>query len=187
MVRIKHRYLLLNILYPDPPTSQHTSQIPPPTQSTLPDIVQFHQPTPDDITPQILARAIKDQIAQLYGDYGVGVTADGLMSEFIYLLEQWKDYLLECWIVYLLELIYLLTYSLTRSLTHSLSSKLPNSHKFYSKIPFSRNLNGHNPMFENGLQARLGCAFLHDALASYFSFPEGTAMCVSRCEGFGDD
>lgn len=70
MVRVKHRYLLLNILYPEP--EQH------PRKAPLPDIVRFHHPTPDDLTPQLLARAIRDQIALLYGDYGAGVTNSGL-------------------------------------------------------------------------------------------------------------
>lgn len=110
MVRIKHRYLLLHILYPEDPPPHQSATNPPstkpksesesesnpdlinstPQQKTdlllpqaappqlLPPVVQFHQPTSDDLTPQILARIIKDQIALLYGDYGVGVTAGGL-------------------------------------------------------------------------------------------------------------
>jgi ribonuclease P/MRP protein subunit POP5 len=90
MVRIKHRYLLINILYPDhlslqpanpktnPPAGPQTGQPTPPPPPLLPLVVQFHQPTPDDLTPQVFARIIKDQIALLYGDYGVGVTAGSL-------------------------------------------------------------------------------------------------------------
>ena len=76
MVRIKHRYLLLNILYPE--SDHQTPKNQAPIRGSLPDIVQFHQPTPDDLTPQSLARAIRDQIALLYGDYGAGITNNGL-------------------------------------------------------------------------------------------------------------
>lgn len=85
MVRIKHRYLLVQILYPDPfPLSSKPSSSKPnlPSSSAaaapLPNVVRFHQPSPDDLTPQVLARAIRDQIALLYGDYGVGMTATSL-------------------------------------------------------------------------------------------------------------
>jgi len=40
--------------------------------------VQFHQPTPDALTPQLLSRAIRDEVSLLFGDYGVGVTAGSL-------------------------------------------------------------------------------------------------------------
>lgn len=73
MVRIKQRYLLVNILYPDAGEPWQVN-----AKQPLPDIVQFHQPTPDDLTPQLLVRAIREQIAFLYGDYGVGITANGL-------------------------------------------------------------------------------------------------------------
>lgn len=76
MVRIKHRYLLVNILYPEPESKSwiaHTASGKP-----LPGLVQFRRPSPDDLTPQLLARSIKDQIALLYGDYGVGLTSGSL-------------------------------------------------------------------------------------------------------------
>ncbi len=76
MVRIKHRYLLVHILYPEPESKSriaHTGSGKP-----LPDLVQFHRPSPDDLTPQLLARSIRDQIALLYGDYGVGLASGGL-------------------------------------------------------------------------------------------------------------
>lgn len=84
MVRIKHRYLLVNILYPDPPESTNNKH---PTLSKrphpIPDVVYFHKSSPDNLTPQLLARTIKDQIALLYGDYGVGVTAGSLNGEVV--------------------------------------------------------------------------------------------------------
>lgn len=74
MVRVKHRYLLINILYPEP--EQY------PRKATLPDTIQFHHPSPDDLTPQLLARAVRDQISLLYGDYGAGLTNSGLNGSF---------------------------------------------------------------------------------------------------------
>ena len=81
MVRIKHRYLLVNILYPEPP-AQVSAQPHYTTQNgaQILDIVQFHQPTPSDLTPQILLRTIREQVALLYGDYGAGITSSGLQG-----------------------------------------------------------------------------------------------------------
>lgn len=92
MVRIKHRYLLVQILYPDPfpkphlPSSAASKPHTPSSAAPLPNVVRFHQPSPDDLTPQALARAIRDQIALLYGDYGVGMTASSLNGKSIRVL-----------------------------------------------------------------------------------------------------
>ncbi|KAL8854391.1 MAG: hypothetical protein Q9221_000878 [Calogaya cf. arnoldii] len=79
MVRIKHRYLLVNILYPEPPKSQGTPHRP----LEVPDLVSIHQPTSDDLTPQLLAKAIRDQILLMYGDYGLGITSTGLLVKYL--------------------------------------------------------------------------------------------------------
>ncbi|KAI4108792.1 MAG: hypothetical protein L6R37_000790 [Teloschistes peruensis] len=111
MVRIKHRYLLLNILYPEPPPhpkisqpSQHSSRniiygasassSSSSTAITVPEILQFHRPTPDDLTPQLLVRAIRDQILYLYGDYGAAVTSTGLLVK--YLSPATSTFILRC-------------------------------------------------------------------------------------------
>jgi len=78
MVRIKHRYLLVHILNPDPLRSK--SQIVSPADKALPDLVQFHGPSPDDLTPQIFVGAIKDQVQYLYGDYGLGLVSSSLVG-----------------------------------------------------------------------------------------------------------
>ena len=89
MVRIKHRYLLVHILYPDPaadddPTATNKpppTTAPPPQQQQplpLPALVQIHRPSPADLTPQLLARAIRDQVLLLYGDYGLGLVSGSL-------------------------------------------------------------------------------------------------------------
>ncbi|KAL8880474.1 MAG: hypothetical protein Q9205_000716 [Flavoplaca limonia] len=77
MVRIKHRYLLVNILYPEPPKSQPHQPL------DIPDSVSIHQPTSDELTPQLLAKAIRDQILLMYGDYGAGVTSTGLLVKYL--------------------------------------------------------------------------------------------------------
>ena len=74
MVRLKHRYLLVHILYPEGPDRKKQQD----DTTPLPDFVQFHKPTADELTPQLLARILRDQIALLFGDYGVGVTAGNL-------------------------------------------------------------------------------------------------------------
>ncbi|RAH50343.1 Rpp14/Pop5 family protein [Aspergillus brunneoviolaceus CBS 621.78] len=74
MVRIKHRYLLLDILYPDPttwprrhpPASTSSS-----SSSTIPQL-QIHAPTSDALTPSLLAKLVREQVAELFGDWGVG-------------------------------------------------------------------------------------------------------------------
>ena len=77
MVRIKHRYLLVHIFFPDPadPKAKTPSKSP---EKVPPDLVQFHRPSPDDLTPQILARTIRDQVLLLYGDYGLGLVSSSL-------------------------------------------------------------------------------------------------------------
>ncbi|KAF2226926.1 Rpp14/Pop5 family-domain-containing protein [Elsinoe ampelina] len=77
MVRIKHRYLLLQLLYPSAPSSSSSSSSPPssdPHQFTL----HLYAPTPDTLTPALLARLIRDQVSLLFGDHGAGLVASGL-------------------------------------------------------------------------------------------------------------
>ncbi|KAK8219316.1 RNA-binding protein pop5 [Zalaria obscura] len=73
MVRLKHRYLLINILYPEPTAVTKTA-------SDVPDVVQFHQPTSDKLTAALLARTIRDGVAELFGDYGSGMVAGSLVA-----------------------------------------------------------------------------------------------------------
>ena len=77
MVRIKYRYLLVHILYPDPaePESRSTTKV---SDKTIPDLVQFHRPSPRELQPQHLVRSIRDQVLLLYGDYGLGLISASL-------------------------------------------------------------------------------------------------------------
>ncbi|KAG9545407.1 hypothetical protein KCU77_g17068, partial [Aureobasidium melanogenum] len=79
MVRLKHRYLLVNILYPDSDT---------PTKSTtrdgqVPDVVSFRRPSSDKLNAQLLARIIRDGVAELFGDYGSGMIASSLVVKYL--------------------------------------------------------------------------------------------------------
>ncbi|OTB06519.1 hypothetical protein M426DRAFT_29458, partial [Hypoxylon sp. CI-4A] len=62
MVRIKERYLLVKILYPHDLGSR----------SELPDVVVINQPTTDQLNASALLRAIRAEVASLFGDYGSG-------------------------------------------------------------------------------------------------------------------
>ncbi|KAI0388000.1 Rpp14/Pop5 family-domain-containing protein [Hypomontagnella monticulosa] len=67
MVRIKERYLLVKILYPDELGSR----------SDLPDVVVVNQPTTDQLNPAALLRGIRAEVAGLFGDYGSGALEGG--------------------------------------------------------------------------------------------------------------
>ena len=74
MVRIKNRYLLLDILYPDPSTWPKPAQPQPqpPNQNQNKAQLQIHTPTPDTLTPGLLAKLVREKVAEIYGDWGVG-------------------------------------------------------------------------------------------------------------------
>lgn len=73
MVRVKHRYLLVEILYPEP--ASWTATKPPSkagstaqTQAQL----RIHSPTSDALTPSVLARMLREEVDNMFGDWGVG-------------------------------------------------------------------------------------------------------------------
>lgn len=70
MVRIKERYLLVNILYPG---ELGTNKV----AADVPDLVVLNQPTTDALTPPALLRGIRAEITALFGDYGSGMTDGG--------------------------------------------------------------------------------------------------------------
>ena len=76
MVRIKERYLLVNIVYP-PDLSRAT-------KSGLPDLVTHYQPTIEKLTPQALLKGIKAEVASLYGDYGSGALGGNLSGRVVH-------------------------------------------------------------------------------------------------------
>jgi ribonuclease P/MRP protein subunit POP5 len=69
MVRVKHRYLVVNFLYPETVGKSKTP---------LPDLVQIHSPTPDTFHAGVLVRLVREQVEELFGDYGMGMVSAGL-------------------------------------------------------------------------------------------------------------
>lgn len=73
MVRLKNRYLLVNILYPELDTK--------PKNPSIPDVVIFNQPTTSNLTAAGLVKALKAEAAGLFGDYGSGAIAERLVGK----------------------------------------------------------------------------------------------------------
>ncbi|KIY01316.1 uncharacterized protein Z520_02868 [Fonsecaea multimorphosa CBS 102226] len=90
MVRIKHRYLLFNILYPSAPTSSSIPAPAPapalgpgstPKEAPTPPAaayILFLRPSPGHLTPALLVTHVRNQIQTLFGDHGVSVTQSSL-------------------------------------------------------------------------------------------------------------
>lgn len=76
MVRLKNRYLLVNILYPELDSQ--------PNDPSIPDVVVFNQPTTSSLTIPALLKGLKAEVEDLFGDYGSGAIADRLVGEFRY-------------------------------------------------------------------------------------------------------
>ncbi|KAK7609256.1 Rpp14/Pop5 family-domain-containing protein [Phyllosticta paracitricarpa] len=76
MVRLKHRYLLVNFLYPSPATTLKTP-------NALPNVIQFHQPSSDRLTGGYLVKLIRDSIVDLFGDHGAGITHGNLQVKYL--------------------------------------------------------------------------------------------------------
>lgn len=70
MVRIKERYLLVKILYPNELGSR----------PDLPDVVVINQPTTDQLNQAALLRGIRTEVANLFGDYGSGAMEGGSLG-----------------------------------------------------------------------------------------------------------
>ncbi|XXG98231.1 hypothetical protein Hte_004554 [Hypoxylon texense] len=70
MVRIKERYLLVKIIYPNELGSR----------PDVPDVVVLNQPTTDQLNPAALLRGLRAEVASLFGDYGSGAIEGGNLS-----------------------------------------------------------------------------------------------------------
>jgi ribonuclease P/MRP protein subunit POP5 len=77
MVRVKHRYLVVNILYPELEKGQRGIQVP--------DIVTFHQPTTDALDSRALLKGLRDSASNLFGDYGSGAISGSLSGRQLFL------------------------------------------------------------------------------------------------------
>lgn len=94
MVRIKNRYLLLDILYPDLSTWPSSSNGPHAAQLAI------HAPTSDALTPGLLAKMIREEVGEMYGDWGVGklggASATGVQGKAFYPLPFLPNFLPNC-------------------------------------------------------------------------------------------
>ena len=78
MVRIKHRYLLVNILYPDTKGTAKATILKP--NDSVPYTVQFRQPSSDKLDARLLMQMIRNGVSELFGDYGSGMVAPSLQG-----------------------------------------------------------------------------------------------------------
>jgi ribonuclease P/MRP protein subunit POP5 len=73
MVRVKHRYLLVDILYPEPSSSPSSASTSFATKSHAQQSqLRIHAPTSDALTPSLLAKMVRDEVADVFGDWGIG-------------------------------------------------------------------------------------------------------------------
>lgn len=75
MVRVKHRYLLVQILHPTPTAS--TSNKPTPLSP-----LSIHGPVSDKVTAGLLTRLLRENISLLFGDHGAGVLGSSLQIKY---------------------------------------------------------------------------------------------------------
>ncbi|KAL1879766.1 RNA-binding protein pop5 [Diaporthe australafricana] len=75
MVRIKERYLLVNIVYPEAAQGQ--------AKANLPDLLVYNQPTANTCNGRLIQYAIKAQVTDLFGDYGAGAVERSLRVKYL--------------------------------------------------------------------------------------------------------
>jgi ribonuclease P/MRP protein subunit POP5 len=77
MVRLKNRYLLISIVYPSgPPEGVKSASTA--DKGKVNDILNFHAPSPDALHAGALAKAVREEVGRLFGDYGAGAIASSL-------------------------------------------------------------------------------------------------------------
>ena len=74
MVRLKDRYLLVNIIYTDVPPGQ--------AKGAVPDLLLYNQPTTSELRPQLLLKGIRSEVAALFGDCGAGAVDRSLQGKY---------------------------------------------------------------------------------------------------------
>jgi hypothetical protein len=132
MVRLKNRYLLIDILYPDPatwPTPKSTPQNP---------SLAIHSPTSDALTAGFLAKMIRESVDELYGDWGIGklggASAGGIQSKSLLRLSQSSK---------------------------KTPQFRPSNLTIPSKIPLPGNINSNNPLSARLVPSRLVSSHIH--------------------------
>ncbi|KAI9717203.1 MAG: hypothetical protein M1828_007396 [Chrysothrix sp. TS-e1954] len=96
MVRVKHRYLAAEILYP----SQHPTIAIAPTaqaskQSAAESTLLFHRPTPNTLTSSHLIRAIRSHLQLLFGETGAAL-AGGSGLKIVYFSNATSTLIVRC-------------------------------------------------------------------------------------------
>ena len=81
MVRLKHRYLLAHILYPNAENSANSKPLK--GLAEAPYTIQFHRPSSDRLDGRLLMKMIRTSVAELFGDYGSGMIAGSLQGTFV--------------------------------------------------------------------------------------------------------
>ena len=80
MVRIKNRYILVQILYPSNiPTATSKAANATPSSST---ITSLYAPTPDNVTSQTLIRQLRNSLSSLFGEHGLASCSNGLTIKY---------------------------------------------------------------------------------------------------------
>lgn len=80
MVRIKNRYVLVQILYPcNIPTATPNPSSIPARSST---VTSLYAPTPDCVTSQILIRQLRNSLSTLFGEHGLASCSNGLTIKY---------------------------------------------------------------------------------------------------------
>lgn len=88
MVRIKNRYLLVEILQPTAITPRsHPIFSTNPLSAPIPDdapppSIQIHAPLPSQITSRVVLQNFRDAITLWYGDYGTGLVSSSLAIKY---------------------------------------------------------------------------------------------------------
>jgi ribonuclease P/MRP protein subunit POP5 len=81
MVRIKHRYLLINILSPeDVPKGLKKPD------TDLPDLIRFRQPCPHAFNEEALRQLVRFQVQYYFGDYGAASLGASLRGKLNFIL-----------------------------------------------------------------------------------------------------
>ena len=75
MVRIKQRYLLFNILYPTNPSTPNNQ---PATATPSLSYISIHRPSPSYVTSRNVLSTLRNNISNIFGDHGMGVTQASL-------------------------------------------------------------------------------------------------------------
>ncbi|KAK3688370.1 Rpp14/Pop5 family-domain-containing protein [Podospora appendiculata] len=78
MVRLKDRYLLVSIVYTDVPAGAHSKG-----PSPVPDLLLYNQPSEGALKPQLLLKAIRSEVASLFGDCGSGSVDRSLQVKYL--------------------------------------------------------------------------------------------------------